>query len=164
MGQKQIDEINRTARVASAQLNRRVISNQIPRLQKTFARILPAARAKGEKFFYRQMEESGELERWNITGRNDFWKSLVYFTNPKRGEILLDHDERFNRWLRSQITAEAAPRVFKRDFLSVESEASILSVQARHAALRGNKPEALALLDRLRDATNEMIEILSSGD
>lgn len=159
MALRLINTISEISRIQSAEINKGVISNQVVKLQRTFDQITDWKKQISLKFFYRQAEIVLDGERWNIYGRFLWWLCGVYFTNKKRGEIILTHLQTVIDWLRKEDVF-----TLHRDFWTIESETSELMAKMRVAFVCGNVDEARRIALHIKQNSSELLESMSEKE
>lgn len=166
MGLKTINIITENARVKSAETNKLAVAGIVPPLQKTFAEItyyIPTP-----TFFSRQCTVADEPERWNILGRFEWYLSGIYFTNQRRGEIMLAKLENFIAWLRAAARLERNKFKPSRTFWEISREIELIRIERQECYLKGDYAGAEKLALRViaceRELALELAEMRRAGE
>ncbi len=143
----------------SMQINEKIFKGDIiPRLQKNMYPVV--GRTLSKTYFYRQEGEGSEYERINVVSKVFYLIAAIYFTDRKRGEILIQFVESFFAWLRaasSDKTAEAA------DFWDITEEQTGLMAKRQKAFATGDKQTARELSQSIAARERQMPMMLKSA-
>lgn len=155
-----IEKIETISRRDSARVNRVVIENSIPNFRKTFSFI--TSRTPSGKFFERQQvvyADSEGISRWNVLGKFDWYLSGVYFTNQRKGELIIAHAENLFAWLRAACRQDN-PLKKIRQYWRVDDAMTIHLSKARTAYMTHDYETCAAMILEIQTNAREMLEIL----
>lgn len=159
MSQQVIDRITTIAREESADVNASVLKKIVPQARRTFAIITPMRQIGFSKMFFSRQMTAGEEtpERWNIYGRFLWFLAGVYFTNRKRGELMIDHLMTFVGWLR-QASEDEKPIIVRRDFWQIDEDTACLRAARYSAKAAGDERRVLDLSQQIAANEREVLE------
>lgn len=142
----------------TSEVNKEVLTGIVPQVQKNFGKIV--GKVLSLKFFYRQRLTFDDFSRRNLIARAFNFIAAVYFTNPNKGEHLIQFIESFFAWLRATTSDKSASAA---DFWDLAEEQSQLITKRQKAVSIGDKPTARELSQTILSNERKVPMMLKSA-